>query len=378
MSDIFEGSTKHKIFVWISLVTSIAGCIASLLTILLIRRMKKKGEQLTSHVLLVLILSYFQMFYDISFFFRVNSISYYCTMVFNTFQYFFGLSGSLISNWMSLSTFLIVVYRKVVNANDSLRLILCSVTLPSFIVAFIFLGSSIPEHKENELLLLIDQEVYYYLRLVLIGINFFFCSAILYKVSLMSSKSKSGRVSPQEMAIRLLARRMVLYPIVQAISRSGLAWYEIAYGYKINSDNPTPIQFASLLVVSIITPFASVAYLLIFLMMQPDAYQQFLCMILGRSVPAVSATRKSSREVSNQHSRERSNSLQSISIESASVPSGDVRRPLWVEIDTATSGHMYEDQDLLSMIEPLNPNVSEDPFRHYSENPIFRSTQDTA
>lgn len=70
----------------------------------------------------------------------------------------------------------------------------------------------------------------------------------------------------------------MFYPVIQAISRSGYAWYELQYGATIDVDNPSPDQFASLIFLTIVTPFVSIGYMVIFIVMQPDAYQHFLAM----------------------------------------------------------------------------------------------------
>ena len=45
-------------------------------------------------------------------------------------------------------------------------------------------------------------------------------------------------------AIAVLANRMLYYPIVQAISRSGSAWYELQFGWDFNPPSVTRLQFA--------------------------------------------------------------------------------------------------------------------------------------
>ena len=119
--------------------------------------------------------------------------------------------------------------------------------------------------------------IYYYVRLISIGINFI-CTAF---TALQIQKMKSHGVAKtnSEIAISTLSMRLFYYPIVQAIGRSGCAWYEMAYGdnfdrnsgVNFNPPNTTNTQFAAQCLMALSAPLISVGYLAIFLIMQPDA-----------------------------------------------------------------------------------------------------------
>ena len=66
---------------------------------------------------------------------------------------------------------------------------------------------------------------YYYLRLASIAFNFIVSGLGFYYVRLIMNTDKLKR-TVQDEAICTLALRMLFYPIIQAISRSGAAWYE--------------------------------------------------------------------------------------------------------------------------------------------------------
>jgi hypothetical protein len=79
----------------------------------------------------------------------------------------------------------------------------------------------------------------------------------------------------------------------------GYAWYELEYGVDIDADDPSTQQFACLIFLTIVTPMVSIGYLIIFLMMQPRAYQEFKAMIYCRTYqPPTTENLDSSRKSS--------------------------------------------------------------------------------
>lgn len=64
---------------------------------------------------------------------------------------------------------------------------------------------------------------------------------------------------------------------LQAISRSGFAWYELQYGYDFEVSNCTGDEacYAALIYSVIITPTVSFGYLALFLKIEPHAYTKF-------------------------------------------------------------------------------------------------------
>jgi hypothetical protein len=232
----------------------------------------------TGHVLLVLTMSYFQLLYDLTFFFSNVDCGYYVTVVANFFQLSCGIGSSLVSNWIAFIALYIILYRQKFNIFDYYTHILASCVLPGLVDAIIYLVAVCPADSQDDALLDFSiLDYYYYTRLASIALNFIFVFLAFYKIDLMSSKTNNK--SDQEMAIRTLARRLIFYPVVQAIGRSGYAWYEFEYGVNIDVDDPTQEQFASLIFLTIITPMVSIGYLIIFLVMQPRAYLEFKRMI---------------------------------------------------------------------------------------------------
>lgn len=222
MTSFFGDDDRTQGYIALNLVMSILGTFASLINIALIYRMKVT----TGHIFLILCMEYAQTLYDVTFFFSNVDCGYYVVIIANIFQICFGICSSLLSNWMAYIILHIVVHRQKFDVFENIKLILMSSLLPGFINAVIYAVATIP--KENESDDLVDISIlylYYYIRFASIIFNFVIVLIILYKIDLMSSKTMHK--SDQEIAIRTVARRMILYPIIQAISRSGYSWYEV-------------------------------------------------------------------------------------------------------------------------------------------------------
>lgn len=235
----------------------------------------------TGHILLILYMEYCQLLYDITFFFSNVDCGYYITVAANFFQLTFGIGGSLFSNWIAYVILHIVIFRQKFDVFEKSNIIIISSLLPGFIDAIIFCVATIPEeHQSDDLVNIAILDIYYYTRFLSIIVNFVLVIIILYKVDLMSSKTINK--SDQEIAIRTVSRRMIFYPIIQAISRSGYSWYELQYGAAISPSDSSADKYACLLFLTIITPIVSLGYLIIFLVMQPNAYEHFVALMTCR------------------------------------------------------------------------------------------------
>jgi len=279
---VFNGSVRNQAYVSMNLVTSIIGSIASLLTILLIRRMNVTNGK-NGHVVLVLIMSYYQLAYDLTFFFSNVNCGDDLTTIANFFQLLGGVSGSLISNWIAFVALYIVHYRAKFDVMKNLQLIQWSCFIPGFANALFFVAVTQPDTTENNFLVYVSViYVYYYIRIASIAINFVLCSITAYWI--YKRRSTIGIATDSEIAIRILSRRMIYYPLIQAICRAGYSWYELEWGVDIDQVNSAgETQYASLMLLTVITPMVSIGYLVIFVLMQPDAYNHLLAMLRYRT-----------------------------------------------------------------------------------------------
>jgi len=127
----------------------------------------------------------------------------------------------------------------------------------------------------------------------------------MFKISKFTSPNRTfSKHTVADVAIRTLAMRMIFYPIAQAIARSGYSWYEFAYGSYRTIDDATPNdKKGCLLYMSIVTPAAPVAYLIILCVMQPRAYLHFKSLFCCRSYEEVEKAYVESRTIANARSK---------------------------------------------------------------------------
>jgi hypothetical protein len=130
----------------------------------------------------------------------------------------------------------------------------------------------------------IANQVYYWVRIGSILFNIIIHCLISYKLNAMGfqhtdRKSGSGSFSThRDDPVRVLASRIKYYPIVQIVSRAGAAWYELAYGFDTDSYSAdlSLTQTISLYFYGICVPTAGIGYFLVFLIVQPAAYEHLM------------------------------------------------------------------------------------------------------
>jgi hypothetical protein len=274
---VFGDNTHTRVFVSLVLIGTILSSIASVLMLIIIRRLDKW----TGHILLVSTMTIFTLIYDVTFFSGVVDVgNLYVTVLSNCIQLFSGITSSLISNVVAWITFYVVTYRTSIDIFKNYYLFMLVVAIPATIDCCIFLGSL----RGSDYKYLADiaiLEYYYYLKLISIALNFFFVSATAYEIRRIGSRKHI--LSKHETALNSLSMRLFFYPIIQSISRSGCAWYEFQYrydnhnsgGFDLNPPHTGNTQFAAQVVMALTMPLGSIGYLIIFLLMQPKAYEEF-------------------------------------------------------------------------------------------------------
>jgi hypothetical protein len=287
MRSVFDGSDHSQAFVSLALIATVVGSGASATVIYLIRKMGTWNL----HIALILGMTVFELLYDVSFFTGVaNTGSFGLSVASNMAQLQGGLTSSIFSNIIAVIALYVVHVKKTVDALGHLHYIVAAAITPGVVVNIIYLiGVFSGSHHDYADVAVLD--IYYYLRLASIVFNFFCSYATAVIIHQMRSQSCSK--SSSEAAISTLSMRLFYYPIVQAIGRSGCAWYEGSYGYNFDPDggfnfNPSgtsDTQFAAQCLMVVSTPLISVGYLAIFLIMQPNALKT-LGQITGCTCPS--------------------------------------------------------------------------------------------
>lgn len=273
MGDLFGESIHNRVFVALALVATIVSSTCSSSVLIMIKRLNIWNV----HLSLIFAMTSFELMYDVFFFScMVDTGNFGLTVLSNIAVCLGGTTSSLLSNVIALVALYVVYYRQTLDIMPYYFLIIAIAMIPGMIVIIMYM-MVLSDAKYQYLVDVGLTGIYYYTRLSSIGINFV-CS-ISTAVTIHRMKSLHNSRSPAELAINRLSTRMFYYPIVQAIGRSGCAWYEMEYGYNyqpdrtVNLDPPhtSNSQFAVQCWMTICIPLIAIGYLVIFLIMQPDA-----------------------------------------------------------------------------------------------------------
>jgi hypothetical protein len=276
-------SVHQEVFVILVLTGSILSSLASILMLVIM----VKINVWNGHILLVQTMTILQLIYDLSFFPGMIDVGIEAvTIISNVLQLFSGITSSLVSNVVAWITFYIIFYKKSVDIFYHYPLLMMLISIVGLIDCIVFLMSLQSSHSELYKKIAVLY-IYYYLKLFSIILNVLFVSLTYYEIRRITS-GKTNRLSSTERSIHTLSMRLFYYPVVQIISRIGIAWYEFSYGYDSSSNgngmnfNPpqtSNTQFAAQCMLAITMPLASIGYLWIFLLMQPRAYGTLLQMV---------------------------------------------------------------------------------------------------
>jgi len=286
MTNVFGGSVYNLVFVILVLFSSVVSVVASILMLLLI----KLAKTWNGYILLIVTMTAFQILYNLSFFSGVidtgNEIA---TVLSNVCQLFGGLGTSLTANLIAYIAFYVIYYRHTLDVFQHYLQYMVLIMMPTLGIPSLYLisiSSFAPSYITPDLIVL---NVYYYFKIMSICVNFIFVTITFFTIRRMSSGSHVS-MSYSEATLNKFTARLFYYPIVQTVSRIGFAWYEIEYGYNYDDrhsgfhfnttdDDQTEKssaaqsqQFAAQCVLALSMPVASIGYLLIFLLMHPQAY----------------------------------------------------------------------------------------------------------
>lgn len=267
----FYDSSDHQIvFRNVLLTTSIVSSFVSVVMIVLMHKMKI----LNGHLLLVSCMTWSQFIYDISFYpVNVSNSNYELKVISSILQLIGGIAVSIFSNIMSIIILYVITFRKSVDVFKNFKWYCICVVLATGIEVILYI-MSVADSTYTYLNTVSRADVYYYFRIISIIFNFI-VSGIAYGYVYRIQHNNTESIAMK--AICILAQRIQMYPLVQAVSRSGITWYEKVYGWG-DFDPPivTQTQFSVQIYFAIITPVASIGYLISFLVLQPLAYRKFI------------------------------------------------------------------------------------------------------
>lgn len=211
-----------------------------------------------------------QLFYDASFIF---ADAYKFKAFWIGIQIFGGLSVSIWTNILSIVLLNVVVNTRAVDIIKWFYHFLAISILPCILLGALYISFNKHDVTDRRIF-----GLYFILRATSIAINFGTFALITFRANMMQSQTTSVRTSA-EAAIRVLSRRVVYYPVLQAITIIPSIVYEKYYGVSNGIDVQTEDQFSAAIVYLVVSPSAGLGYLIIFLIMQPNAYKHFVIMI---------------------------------------------------------------------------------------------------
>lgn len=290
--------------------------LCGLLTVSLIRASKRWN----GYLLLVFCMSISQILFDVSYY--VFSVLYTqpgnrpLAVLYVVANVLGGLCTSLWANIIAGITCYVVWAMRPFNIHAHFPLLVLATTLPAlaFCAAQVYLILGRPEDA-----LAMSRSLswaYYWTRLASIAFNFLLCALcagaagglggccslraceeMLYactclccrprgkeslawrdRAASLEAQAQGGAQATAQASIRTVAQTMLLYPLVQTVTRVGAAWYESAYGFSA----PAPDQLSSLgagqaaaaVAYAVLTPSAGTGYFLVYLAMQPASRER--------------------------------------------------------------------------------------------------------
>jgi hypothetical protein len=221
-------------------------------------------------------MSWYQLIYDMTLFNSAIDVGNYPILYISYLgQFSGGIGSSIMSNWIAFILFYVVIYEKSFDIIRNYSFILLSSVIISIPTVIVYSIGALPEGSNPLYVDIAGSYLYFYTRVISIALNFIMIGFIVYKN--YQVRSKSSTKTPAEIAINTLCRRVMYYPILQTISRSGYAWYESQYGFdfRVSEAEHNQSRYAALMFTAIITPTVSVGYLILFLTIEPNAYDCF-------------------------------------------------------------------------------------------------------
>lgn len=240
-----------------------------------------------------------QLIFDISFTRHITSDSSYVssagnftTALWNGLQFFGGLSVSIWTNILAIVVLKVVVTFEAFNIRKNFYALSAIAMVPPFIICV--LSMALYKEDADSSNQDVIGSVYSYARAVSILVNFA-CYAVIAVRARKITTATVGEISSQQLLINELSRRMIYYPLMQTVSRIGASVYEPVYGYGPYLGHSTQAEFSWACVYAITAPAAGIGYLIIFLLMQPYAYEQFVALLTTcRPIPSAGTSVTSS------------------------------------------------------------------------------------
>jgi len=241
------------------------GVACSLLTLWILARMMRWN----GYIKLILLLTVSQFVYDVSIVMVVfpgREVEF----AYIALRSMSGLWATFVTNVLSFVVVYTVWTMQAINVSEHFRKIFFLVVIPAACYGVVV---PVAYFSFSDLEFEIVSSVYYWIRVVSIVFNIGSYAVLVYKLNQLD---KTPRVTSLKSSasdpLRALANRFKYYPIVQVLSRVGVAWYEELYGhgYTYDADESLSKRISFFLYV-LTLPSAGLGFFLVFVMVSPGA-----------------------------------------------------------------------------------------------------------
>lgn len=239
-----------------------------------------------------------QIIYDVTFYLSYDTnFGETATTFFGFFQAFGGLSVGFWTNALSLVVFHVVYNRSRFNILKYFWLISIGVLLPTCVISGVELACGLAHREHCKYIM---TEIYYWVRIGTIALNFIVFGMLYVMIRRMRDKKRTP--TEAEVSMVVLSRRMIYYPFVQFFSRVFNACYEELYGFGAYQGETSPPlesrqQFIMQCLACMTQPSAGIGFLIIFLIFQPHAKEHLIALLtkcntkeVAKTVPTLSDT----------------------------------------------------------------------------------------
>jgi hypothetical protein len=258
---------RSVIYNTIALIGTVISSVCGFVNLLLIYDMRIWN----SFIFLITAMTIFQLVYDATFYSRIVCVpETFCYNSTFLLQMYGGIAQALVSNEIAFVVFYTIWKRKILNALNHKYAFMLAANIPAAaccLMYFAYLKTGSMDDFNNSLF------AYFYIRLISIFVIAITCALTIYYARKITISKLRSHQSVESRAIWALARRLMYYPIVQALARFGFSWFEISYGFDFAVTTVSDAEFAALCVIAVTTPLGGVGYFVIFLVMQPHSWE---------------------------------------------------------------------------------------------------------
>lgn len=258
---------RDEVYGILALLGSVVSCICGIINLLVIYDMRVWN----SCIFLITLMTIFQLVYDVSFYPSVTcTVDTFCDNISDLLQIYGGITQAIVSNEIAFLMYYTISYQKTFDVMKNKLIVLSIANIPSLLSSLALITYLINGDINANYF---SQQSYFYIRLISIFVIIITCSLTLFTAWKITVGS-DGRIIQANLskAIWALSRRLLYYPLVQVLARVGFSYYEIQFGFDFDLTSASDAQFAAQCFFVITTPFGAVGYFIIFLVMQPHAW----------------------------------------------------------------------------------------------------------